>query len=88
MDGKRSVATGKWASEVADLLVQGGVTCATLPRGPYTAQLIEKVLWASLLWLVCHKHGGITVRCPAAHTPAGLVAASSDDSRALGRVCD
>lgn len=62
IDGQQSLATGKWAVEIAELLNGGGVACRAVPIGAFTAQQIEKLLWASLLWLVCHAHGGITVR--------------------------
>lgn len=62
VDGQQSLATGKWAVEIAELLNGGGVACRAVPIGAFTAQQIEKLLWASLLWLVCHAHGGITVR--------------------------
>ena len=39
-----------------------GLQCEQLSTGAFTARMLQKLLWASVLWLVCHAHGGITVR--------------------------
>lgn len=60
-DGGQTAVTGKWAPEVQHFLLGSGVRCGVLDRGAYTARMLEKLLWSSVLWLVCHVHGGVSV---------------------------
>ena len=39
-----------------------GLQCRTLALGEFTGRMLQKLLWSSTLWLVCHAHGGLTVR--------------------------
>lgn len=63
-DGKDTVVTGRHAETVQGFFHDCGLTCTVLQTGPYTAQMVEKLVWSSVLWLVCHSHGGKTVRGP------------------------
>lgn len=63
MDGLRSAATGPFAPHVAASLAAGGVRCEVLGGGAYRARLLEKLLWASLLWLLSAALGGKQVGC-------------------------
>jgi ribosomal protein S19 len=62
VDGKRTVVTGAHASRVQAFLHGCGLACNVLDRGEFTEQMLEKLIWSSVLWLVCHVHGGLTVR--------------------------
>lgn len=55
------MVTGRHAKSFQALLLDCGLTCSVLEIGPYTARMVEKVVWSSVLWLVCLHHGGITV---------------------------
>jgi hypothetical protein len=62
VDGLRSAATGQHADHVAAVLAAGGVRCQVLGTQAYRAQLVEKLLWASVFWLMSSALGGKQVR--------------------------
>ncbi|PRW20482.1 hypothetical protein C2E21_8909 [Chlorella sorokiniana] len=62
-----------WAGAVAALLHRGGVQCRTVERGEFLALMIEKLLWASIYWLLSAGLGGL---------PVGAVAQQHGDAAA------
>lgn len=64
-DGGRTVACGRHAEPLAALLQRGGVRCRTVGRSEYLPLMVEKLLWASITWLLSSALGGV---------PAGAIA--------------
>ncbi|GLC35779.1 hypothetical protein PLESTB_000493400 [Pleodorina starrii] len=66
-DGLRTVACGRWADHVASTLARGAVSCAVVGDGVMYRALAEKMLWASIFWLLSTALGGAKVGDIAAH---------------------
>ncbi|KAL4421075.1 hypothetical protein ABPG77_001370 [Micractinium sp. CCAP 211/92] len=61
VDSGRTVVTGRWANELAQVLQAGGVACRPVQGGEYLALMVEKLLWASIYWLLSAGLGGLPV---------------------------
>ncbi|KAI7840115.1 hypothetical protein COHA_006156 [Chlorella ohadii] len=60
-DGRQTVVCGRWAGSVAALLHRGCVQCRVVERGEFQALMIEKLLWASIYWLLSAGLNGLPV---------------------------
>lgn len=56
-----TVASGKWASAVADRLQSAGLSCKVLDTKEFQKPLLEKLIWISAFMLIGARHGGVTV---------------------------
>eukprot|EP00879_Flechtneria_rotunda_P018830 GHRR01019764.1.p1 GENE.GHRR01019764.1~~GHRR01019764.1.p1 ORF type:complete len:257 (+),score=103.73 GHRR01019764.1:252-1022(+) len=53
---------GHWGPHVARLLQQGGVQCRVLDSWQlYKSEMVVKLLWSSIFWLLSAAHGGMQV---------------------------
>mmetsp|Transcript_22039 Transcript_22039/g.36765 ORF Transcript_22039/g.36765 Transcript_22039/m.36765 type:complete len:349 (-) Transcript_22039:234-1280(-) len=60
-DGGQTVVSGRYAAHMAWLLGEGGVKCQQLNRTQFQQKSAEKLLWATVFWVICEALGGITV---------------------------
>ncbi|KAG2442911.1 hypothetical protein HXX76_002987 [Chlamydomonas incerta] len=60
-DGLRTVASGRWAQHVSHTLSRGGVRCRAVGGADMYGAVVEKLLWASVFWMMSAALGGMNV---------------------------
>ncbi|KAL4422496.1 hypothetical protein ABPG75_008693 [Micractinium tetrahymenae] len=61
VDSRRTIVTGRWAGALSEVLQAGGVACRPVERSEFLALMVEKLLWASIYWLLSAGLGGLPV---------------------------
>jgi hypothetical protein len=62
-DGLRTTVCGPHAQHVSDTLSSNGVRCAVLQNwDQFQQQMLNKLLWSSIFWLLSAGLGGMPVR--------------------------
>ncbi len=59
--GGRTAVAGPWSQHCVTVLHAAGVHCVELPPPELAAASVEKLLWASIAWLLSAAHGGMPV---------------------------
>jgi hypothetical protein len=62
-DGEATAVTGAHGEQLRQFFVDCGLQCSHVDAGEFTSRMLQKLMWSSVMWLVCHAHGGITVCC-------------------------
>eukprot|EP00877_Chromochloris_zofingiensis_P010151 jgi/Chrzof1/538/Cz01g19140.t1 len=74
VDGKRTVVHGAWTRHVQQALQAGGITCNIADSQSFQQQMIIKLLWSTLFWMMCAALGNVTVGTVATRTSNELAA--------------
>lgn len=56
--GGSTVVTGPYAKHVVGMLLAGGVASSDVNARAFDRASLQKLLWASIFWLLCDVHGG------------------------------
>lgn len=54
-------ADPRWGDDFRDVLARGQIACQVLDRDSYRLKMIEKLLWATIFWMLSSAEGGLTV---------------------------
>lgn len=60
-DGGCTVVTGVWGSHVQTVLHGGGLSCEVVAPQEYQLRMLEKLMWASVFWVMSAALGGAKV---------------------------
>lgn len=64
----------RWADSLSGLLAAGGVRCRAVKHDEFLELMSEKLIWASIFWLLSTALGGLPVKTSQLRLPAGLAA--------------